>query len=178
MHFALSMAEKGAKWKWKVSKLHIECAWDLMISIPFSKFFLESDVCNGPSKVPFSRGFPIFTCLYTSTNWSSTFWYILSWSSCKTRIQTSRIRCFHFDQQSNKFMGNIKMNTTSLRHVVHRWPAVPTAANRTERTASWISASSMTTIALFPLNSSKHFPYLSFTVCWTIRPTYNLTYAV
>lgn len=60
---------------------------------------------------------------------------------------------------------------TSLRHVVQRCPAVPTAANTTERTASWISASSITMIALFPLNSSKHFPYLSFTVCWTIKPT-------
>lgn len=154
-------------------------AWDLMISIPFSKFFLESDVCNGPSKVPFSRGSPIFTCLYTSTNWSSTVWYILSWSSYKRgKSKLPGLDVFTLINRVNKFLGNIERYSTSLRHVVHRCPAVPTAANRTDRTASWISASSMTIIALFPLNSSKHLPYLSFTVCWTIRPTYTLTHTI
>lgn len=69
----------------------IEHAWDLMFSIPFSKFFLDSGVCNGPSKVPFSNGSPILTCLYTSTSWSSTVWYMLSWisfNSSKQRVQS------------------------------------------------------------------------------------------
>lgn len=69
----------------------IEHAWDLMFSIPFSKFFLDSGVCNGPSKVPFSNGPPILTCLYTSTSWSSTVWYMLSWisfNSSKQRVQS------------------------------------------------------------------------------------------
>lgn len=61
---------------------------------------------------------------------------------------------------------------TNLRHVVQRWPAVPTAANKIERTARLMSASSITTMALFPLNSSKHLPNLLLTVCCTIKPTY------
>lgn len=144
---------------------------DLMVSIPFSKFFLDSEVCNGPSKVPFSNGSPTLTCLYTLSSWSITLSYMLSWRSFKTQARKSSISKFF---TSITMWLQIKYYThqhTSLRHVVHRWPAVPTAANKMERTANWISASSITIIALFPLSSSKHLPNLWFTVCCTIKPT-------
>ena len=137
-----------------------------MVWTPFKKFSFEAGVCSGPNKVPFSNGSPIRTCLYTSASWSRKVWYMLSWRICNRRIKI--IRKTEYKPQ---YIQNIlKKKRTSLRHVVHRCPAVPTAANNTERTASWISASSITIMALFPLSSRRHLPNLALTCCWTIRP--------
>lgn len=65
---------------------------------------------------------------------------------------------------------------TRRRHVVHRWPAVPTAANKTDRTARERSASSITIIALFPLSSSNVLPCLACTILCTSFPTCNTQY--
>lgn len=62
---------------------------------------------------------------------------------------------------------------TNRRQVVQRWPAVPTAANNTERTASVKLASSITMIALFPLSSSNVLPCLAFTLFRTSCPTWT-----
>ena len=112
------------------------------------------------------------------------------WLACKLRLVDlipSGI-CFHEEttpkvskeisvranyDQIGTVISIVQKYITSLRHVVQRWPAVPTAANKIERAARSMSASSMTIIALFPLNSSKHLPNLSFTVFWTIDPTYS-----
>lgn len=63
------------------------------------------------------------------------------------------------------------MRITNRRQVVQRCPAVPTEANRTDRTANCKSASSMTMIALFPPSSSKLRPKRSWTCKATCLPT-------
>ena len=57
--------------------------------------------------------------------------------------------------------------TISLRSDVQRWPVVPAAANNAPRTASSISASSITTMALLPPSSSSDLP----SRCATFVPT-------
>jgi hypothetical protein len=62
--------------------------WDLIVWMPFKKFSFEAGVCSGPSKVPFSNGSPIRTCLYTSTSWSRKVWYMFSWRICNKMGKT------------------------------------------------------------------------------------------
>mmetsp|Transcript_64943 Transcript_64943/g.153506 ORF Transcript_64943/g.153506 Transcript_64943/m.153506 type:complete len:376 (-) Transcript_64943:218-1345(-) len=61
--------------------------------------------------------------------------------------------------------------TYRRRSVVHRCPAVPTAANNTVRFAMSRSASSRTTMALFPPSSKMERPKRAATVAATLPPT-------